>query len=206
MPLPHETENFKSQSAEFNAVQRLVKIWQSQPATVDDSYPHWRHDYENAMRDMLRAAVDNGRAVPMDRPSAVTTSVDGLGRTIMPKSETGTKQPQVRKIITLCGSTRFPEAFDIANMHLTMQGYIVLSVGCFGHANRPRGSAHLTSHADNGAKENLDKLHLDKIAMSDAVFVVNPGGYVGDSTQNEIAYAKKNRKAVMFMFNPWLGN
>ena len=37
------------------------------------------------------------------------------------------------KVITLCGSTRFKEDFLEQQKLLTLQGYIVISVGLFGH-------------------------------------------------------------------------
>jgi hypothetical protein len=36
----------------------------------------------------------------------------------------------------------------------------------------------------------LDDLHLKKISMSDEIFVINPGGYIGNSTSKEIIFAK----------------
>jgi hypothetical protein len=45
-------------------------------------------------------------------------------------------------------------------------------------------------------KAELDDLHFDKIDMSDSIFVVNPGGYVGDSTLREIERAQVLGKAV----------
>jgi hypothetical protein len=40
-------------------------------------------------------------------------------------------------------------------------------------------------------KERLDDLHRAKIRLADRVYVVAPGGYIGDSTRAEIAYAKR---------------
>ncbi len=37
------------------------------------------------------------------------------------------------KIITLCGSTKFKDAFMEAQKRLTLEGNIVISVGMFGH-------------------------------------------------------------------------
>jgi len=37
-------------------------------------------------------------------------------------------------IITLCGSTRFKDDFILVQKELTLQGYIVISVGLFGHS------------------------------------------------------------------------
>ena len=38
------------------------------------------------------------------------------------------------KVITLCGSTRFKDAFMEAQKRLTLEGNIVISVGLFGHS------------------------------------------------------------------------
>ena len=38
------------------------------------------------------------------------------------------------KVITLCGSTKFKDAFIKAQKDLTLQGNIVISVGLFGHS------------------------------------------------------------------------
>ena len=37
-----------------------------------------------------------------------------------------------------------------------------------------------------------------KIDLADRVLVVNPGGYVGESTSREIAYARETGKPVSF--------
>lgn len=107
-------------------------------------------------------------------------------------------------IFTLCGSTRFPDAFDLANMHLSMQGHVVISVGLKGHADQPQGARFLCSDGDERTpeKQALDSLHYKKIDLSDAIYVINPGGYIGDSTRREIRYAEKNKKHVLYMFPP----
>lgn len=63
----------------------------------------------------------------------------------------------------------------------------------FGHADGVE-----LSEADKAA---LDDLHLRKIDLSDEIFVVNPGGYVGASTRREIAYARAAGKPVRFLVN-----
>ena len=47
-------------------------------------------------------------------------------------------------------------------------------------------------------KTVLDALHLRKIDLADRVLVVNPGGYVGESTSTEIEYAHATGKPVAF--------
>lgn len=48
-------------------------------------------------------------------------------------------------------------------------------------------------------KAMLDDMHKRKIDMADSIFVVNVGGYIGESTKSEIEYAKKNNKAVNYL-------
>ena len=96
------------------------------------------------------------------------------------------------KIITLCGSTRFKDAFLQCQKRLTLEGNIVISVGLFGHS----GDDEVWTE---GTKEMLDDMHLRKIDLADEVFVINVGGYIGSSTQAEIAYAKKTGKPVRYL-------
>jgi hypothetical protein len=105
-------------------------------------------------------------------------------------------------VTTLCGSTRFPDAFALANMHLSLLGRVVISVGMLGHADEPSGARFLTSDGDEKTpeKQGLDQLHFRKIDLSDGIYVVNPAGYIGSSTRREIAYAVRQGKTVEWMF------
>ncbi len=96
------------------------------------------------------------------------------------------------RVVTLCGSTRFKEDFLREQKRLTLEGCIVLSVGLFGHA----GDGEVWKP---GTKEMLDDMHKRKIDMADAVFVINKGGYIGESTRSEIEYAKQHHIAVDYM-------
>ncbi len=51
-------------------------------------------------------------------------------------------------------------------------------------------------------KAVLDALHLRKIDLADRVLVVNPRGYVGESTRREIAYARTAGKPITFTDPP----
>ena len=44
----------------------------------------------------------------------------------------------------------------------------------------------------------LDKIHRKKIDISDAIYVVNIDGYIGNSTKKEIAYAKEHNKEIIY--------
>lgn len=96
------------------------------------------------------------------------------------------------KVITLCGSTRFKEEFLEAQKRLTLEGNIVISVGLFGHS----GDDVVWTE---GVKEMLDRQHLAKIDLADEIFVINVGGYIGDSTRREIAYAEFKGKSIAYL-------
>ena len=48
----------------------------------------------------------------------------------------------------------------------------------------------------------LDDIHKRKIDMADAIYVINRGGYIGESTKSEIKYALEHNKPVMLMEAP----
>lgn len=96
------------------------------------------------------------------------------------------------KVITLCGSTKFKEEYLDAQKRLTLEGNIVISVGLFGHS----GDNEVWSE---GTKAMLDDMHKRKIDMADEIFVINVGGYIGDSTRSEIEYAKSTGKRIEFL-------
>ncbi len=95
-------------------------------------------------------------------------------------------------VITLCGSTRFKEQFMAVQKKLTLEGNIVISVGLFGHS----GDDEVWTP---GMKEMLDNMHKRKIDMADAIYVINVGGYIGESTRSEIEYALRNGKKVYYL-------
>lgn len=90
------------------------------------------------------------------------------------------------EIVCICGSARFADAMRAAKRDLTFAGVIVLA----------------PSEADGAIsveqKTALDALHLQKIDLADRVLVVNSGGYIGESTSREIAYAQAAGKPVSF--------
>ena len=97
-------------------------------------------------------------------------------------------------VVTLCGSTRFKEQFLEAQKRLTLEGNIVISVGLFGHS----GDKEVWTE---GTKEMLDDMHKRKIDMADSIYVINVGGYIGESTRSEIEYAKQHGKGILYLEN-----
>ena len=45
----------------------------------------------------------------------------------------------------------------------------------------------------------LADIHYNKIEISDAIYVINVNGYIGNSTSKEIEYAKKLGKEVLYL-------
>ncbi|MBQ8706847.1 MAG: hypothetical protein IJ523_02025 [Succinivibrionaceae bacterium] len=105
-------------------------------------------------------------------------------------------------VITLCGSTRFRDEFMAAQKRLTLEGNIVISVGLFGHSGDMEVWEGKSEDAITATKEMLDDMHKRKIDMSDGIFVVNPGGYIGSSTASEIRYALEHGKTVRYLEDP----
>jgi hypothetical protein len=102
-------------------------------------------------------------------------------------------------MVCLCGSTKFKKEFEIANRDFTYAGYIVLSVGMFGHSDNLYTQGENLGALSDEKKRELDILHLRKIDVASQVHVLNVGGYIGESTQRELAYAIWQRKEVTFL-------
>ena len=103
------------------------------------------------------------------------------------------------KVITLCGSTRFKNEFLEVQKRLTLEGNIVVSVGLFGHSGDSEVWDSMEEGTISKTKEMLDDMHKRKIDMSDGIYVINVGGYIGESTRSEIDYAKKHGKTVEYL-------
>ena len=103
------------------------------------------------------------------------------------------------KIVTLCGSTRFKNEFMEVQKRLTLEGNIVISVGLFGHSEDTEVWENMDEGTLTKTKEMLDDMHKRKIDMADEIFVINVGGYIGDSTRSEIDYAIEHGKMVRYL-------
>jgi len=103
------------------------------------------------------------------------------------------------KVVCLCGSTKFYEQFQEANYKETMAGSIILSVGFYPHRLEVHNQ---TVGCTEEQKAMLDELHKRKIDLADEIFVLNVGGYIGDSTRGEIEYAKANNKSIRYLEDP----
>lgn len=92
-----------------------------------------------------------------------------------------------RKIITFCGSTKFADLFNKLASDYTLMGYIVLMPHCY-----------LENQNRDDLKDLLINIHRDMIAMSDVVLVINPDGYIGESTSEQIKFASALGKEIKY--------
>jgi len=94
------------------------------------------------------------------------------------------------KVVTICGSMRFTkEMIEIATKLETKNGFCVIQP-VYSFDNKIYTEFEL---------QNLAKLHYKKIDISDAIFVVNVGGYIGKSVSEEIEYAKSLNKEILYL-------
>jgi hypothetical protein len=99
-------------------------------------------------------------------------------------------RPRPAGLVTICGSSRFRGEIARVNRDLTLAGYVVLAPGVFVHDG---------DEVTDQDKARLDRLHLTKIDLAAWIYVVNPGGYVGESTRREIEYATQSGKPVWYL-------
>ena len=105
------------------------------------------------------------------------------------------------KIVCLCGSTRFSEAFQRAQFEETLAGKIVLTIGC----NMKSDTELFKDYSESELRDikiRLDELHKRKIDLADEVLILNVNGYIGESTKSELEYAKNHCKTIRFLCNP----
>jgi len=102
------------------------------------------------------------------------------------------------RIVCLCGSTRFVDEFNRQRKALTEAGVIVLSI----EVVTTQARSEDPQHANPALKARLDELHKRKIDLADDVFVLNVGGYVGESTRSEIEYAERIGRPVSYLEAP----
>jgi hypothetical protein len=96
------------------------------------------------------------------------------------------------KIITICGSLRFIDEMKYYAEKLELEGNCVLSV------------IYPQKSKENYTPEELHFLemgHFKKIDISDAIFVINKNGYIGDGVKREIEYAKDKNKEIIYLEN-----
>jgi hypothetical protein len=96
------------------------------------------------------------------------------------------------KIVCLCGSSRFKDEFERAAESEALAGKIVLSLGVFSQASGIKLSIEQIALQS--------RLHQHRIDLADEVLIINPGGYIGTSTAEEIDYARSKGKLIRWAF------
>ena len=94
------------------------------------------------------------------------------------------------KVITICGSLKNIDEIKAQTEKLSLTRNCVLSIIYATH--------DMSFYTEEDIKL-FKELHFQRIAMSDAIFVVNVDGYIGKSTQNEIEYAKSLGKEILYL-------
>jgi hypothetical protein len=108
------------------------------------------------------------------------------------------------KIITCCGSSRFVDIMSVCAWLMERdEGAIVMGLHLLPawYPNCP--DHHLAEH--EGVAAEMDKLHMRKIDISDEIFVVNFMDYIGESTTNEINYARRLKKRIRWFTHDPVG-
>lgn len=93
------------------------------------------------------------------------------------------------QVITLCGSLKFIKDFVTTQIRLERNGHVCFSV------TASEGKSPPTTQQ----KSILDKVHYKKIMLSDCILVIDNDNYIGESTANEIEFAKLTNKPVYFL-------
>lgn len=157
-------------------------------------------DYAAAIGAEARMIEDCGHYPWVEQPAQFREAMEawfarraGADPRRLESSESSPRQPEGAdsvthrpEIVCICGSIRFVNEMRVANRDLTFAGLIVLAPG------------ESDESIDDDKKKLLDDLHLQKIDLADRVLIVNPGGYIGESTRREIAHARAAGKPVSF--------
>ena len=96
----------------------------------------------------------------------------------------------MNKIVTICGSMKYKNIMLEKALELELNNKYVVLQPVYGIANY--------KYTDND-KTLLSEIHFNRIDMSDAIYVINVDGYIGESTRKEIEYAKKFGKEVIYL-------
>lgn len=97
------------------------------------------------------------------------------------------------KVITVCGSYKFKKEMNEITEKMALKGICMLTPI---ELTKPNKEAYTKEEA-----LMIDKMHKEKIKLSDAILVVNVDGYIGNSTKNEIEFAKSLNKEVLYYTN-----
>ena len=135
-----------------------------------------RYDYNKLVRDKIPEEINK---------------IEGRKTNYKILDEEEYQKDKKYNIITLCGSINFKDEFLKVQEKLVLKGNIVFTPNFFDNIKKEEISLE--------TKEMLDKMHKQKINMSDEIYVINQGGYIGESTKLEIEYAKSKGKKITYL-------
>lgn len=93
------------------------------------------------------------------------------------------------KTVTICGSMRYEEQMKTISLQLEIaHEFNVLQ--CVYNPD--------SIELSNTDRQKLARSHMKKIDLSDAIYVVDIDGYIGESVKGEIEYAKNNQKEIIY--------
>ena len=92
------------------------------------------------------------------------------------------------RVVTICGSMRFADEMKKIAFILEKSHNMNVLQCVYNEEN--------IELSDDDIK-HLNEAHLSNIQISDAIYVVNLNGYIGEQVKKEIAYAKKLGKEVI---------
>lgn len=93
------------------------------------------------------------------------------------------------KTVTICGSMRFADEMKDIALQLEIS-HDMNVIQCIYNSH----GVHLS---DDDMKQIVEA-HYKKIELSDAIYVVNIDGYIGESVRKEIEYAERNGIEVIY--------
>ena len=94
------------------------------------------------------------------------------------------------KIVTICGSMKFRNEMMMISEKLELKQWYIVIQCIYGDSSREYNESEM---------EILSKLHFEKIKISDAIYVVNVNGYIGEATKKEIEFAKSLNKEILYL-------
>lgn len=133
-------------------------------------------------RDFLQGGDDRWLPLAVDLAHAMTEVL----RLRAQLGETFGAKFRVRRI-TLCGSARFQRAYREWTARLMVEQSAMVYF------------APLIPNLSREAKQRIDEIWFAQIAASDEIFVLDVGGYIGESTGEEIAFAEEVGIAVRYL-------
>lgn len=102
-----------------------------------------------------------------------------------------------RKIITICGSSKYKDIIHEKYKYLTLSGNMVFIDTLYLESDK--------LDVDTSDSEINDEIHKEKILLSDAVYIVNKDKYIDDKTKSELLYAKEHNKEIIYYENDEIG-